>query len=70
MNQWEYVGILIHHWKVVDWTTITAFHNDEIRVGHHFIDVLRIAGLAGWEMTAAYPESDNIRFWFKRRIQH
>lgn len=68
MKKWEYVRITVIDWQVVDWSSISAFHNADIKVNDHFIDVLKIAGEAGWEMTAAYPDAKRVYFWFKRSV--
>jgi len=69
MQQWEYLSITVQGWTVVDWSSLTALNSDEIQVGHHLINVLKTAGKNGWEMTAAVPEGDETRYWFKRAIQ-
>jgi hypothetical protein len=75
IDQWEYVGILVNDWKVLDWTSLIAFHPTDavITQGMHWIDALKNIGLEGWEMCAAHPDGmfgtkEDTRYWFKRRI--
>lgn len=72
MNQWEYVGVLVGGWKILDWTSISAFPEgiSKVKQGLHFSDAVKYIGLEGWEMSGVEPLSDgDKRFWFKRIIQ-
>lgn len=67
-TEWEYVGVLVSEWQVLDWTSLSAFQQGGVVQGMHFMDALNNIGKTGWEMVAAHPESNAIRYWFKRKM--